>query len=310
GKTREASVVIASSDSDENARLTADVVISTNEDASVIINAQLVALSTAGGGKIFLRAGNYYCYNSVNIQDSITFEGEGANTVLHNVGAISAIIYTVGIQNAYLNNFYLHNDGDASVSLQGQITDDTVYFYNITSRVDVINRHNFWYCSNMLKCTAINGANGFIGCRYLTQCSSKSDIAYLTMVGFYQCHYITACIAYKVYRGFYGGLSHTSCRADTCTIGYEGTIHVNACTAMYCGQYGFYNCDGLTNNSGWSCLTISASFAFVATYRDCHGMTVNRAGQASVYYTSCTPEWGSSANPAADTAAGGWNVTA
>ncbi|MFA5398586.1 MAG: hypothetical protein WC346_21410 [Methanogenium sp.] len=310
GKTREASVVIASSDSDENARLTADVVISTNEDASVKINAQIVSISATGGGKILVRKGNYYCNNSILLQNNINLDGEGISTIIHNfAGSVIGIIDSNNAVGSSINNLYIYSDGNSNCIIGHN--EENVAYNNISCSVSNSSvRHNFFYCNNLNGCIANNGVDGYIGCEYLSNCKSIGTIVRGANSGFRTCKYMSSCDANGAGIGIDGCINISSCFARNCSVGFLQCYHITTCKAYECRVYGYNQCYGVVDTWAWSCIAISVSTAFIASYRDCHGFVGNRSGKTSIYYVSCTPEWGSSANAAADTAAGGWNVTA
>ena len=309
GKTREASLVIASSDSDENARLTADIVISTAEDAAAILNAQMVTLSASGGGKIFLRKGNYFINTRVLCRDGIHLCGEGDSSVI-NRGANNFIgMYTIGDVRCIISDMMLKD-----VSLDGD------YFTGCAfNRITINGSGTFQQVQNLTDCRVIGDPaayeeTAFIVCRNLTNCYSEE-----CSIGFDTCTNLANCYSNGVdssgyisnaSRGFVSCDGLVNCKAEKHTVGFYNCRRAAGCTTLQISgnsasvAYGFLGCDGVTLGYVISCIG-----AGNVAYKDCHGITLNEAYSNSTAYTSCTPEWASSANAAADTAAGGWNVT-
>jgi len=317
GKTREASVVIASSDSDENARLTADVVISTNEDFPTKLNIQISELASRGGGKIFLAKGTYNVVSNISIvySDNIQIEGEDRNTVIIDSR------YSTYIPGQWLINFTgISNVILKSLTIKNQITappSGTIYaLFNINSYIeDVTIEHNggnyaFGYCNNMINCGVIlnycTACSGFNLCDNLTNCYVKNNTVSVSEIGFESCRYVTSSIAESCYIGFTGTISRgglSSCVAKTCAYGFNSCYYLSSCISDRSNVRGFTSCYGVN-----ACLSNNSTASAGLGYKDCHGFMGNRATIILSGFTSCTPEWGSSANAAADTAAGGWNL--
>jgi len=308
GKTREASVVIASSDSDENARLTADVVISTAQNCIPIIEAQIDALMLKGGGKILVRAGNYYgiADNWTNKTD-ITLQGEGDSTVF-NIGIgidgnLSAIT---------LCDFKVKNSGMGGVNTEGVFVSNvtvenssarSIAFSNLnnlqncraicTEGVGSLFGSGYDRCIKLSNCTSSGYNVGFDSCTYLNNCSTDGKgvaAAGLPDTGFFDCDFVVQCYSNGHTMGF------SQCRH------ISNSQYFRSSANSVSVPVGFYDCAGVAN-----CYVTSAISALA--FRNCHGFIANRSRNNLSAYTSCTPEWASSANPAADTAAGGWNVT-
>jgi parallel beta-helix repeat protein len=83
GASRTATVVIAASDSSENSKKAADVVIpagSTN--AQETINHVMLTMIPPSGGKVVLMEGTYVVSNSIRLSNNVTLEGMGRGTII------------------------------------------------------------------------------------------------------------------------------------------------------------------------------------------------------------------------------------
>jgi len=312
GKTREASIVIASSDSDENARLTADIVISTAEDAAVILNAQMVALSAIGGGKVFLRKGTYNSPSGIPIfiRAEIKFQGEGPATVITtsvHVAASSSATCEVSDFTVYSNSAIVKGSltsamrfanitvkGDNRLSVNGFENARNLLNCKVEnlSSVSTGGKYAFMTCFDLANCASYGYDVGFFDCIRVSNCNSVGNGSVYSGtddVGFLACNYVSNCYSEKHNIGFYQ-CSHIS-------VGIVSGGSSNSAS----GAVGFLQCNGVNNCGVFFCISALA-------YKNCHGFVMNKSQNNLSTFTSCTPEWGSSANAAADTAAGGWNV--
>ena len=312
GKTREASIVIASSDSDENARLTADIVISTAEDAAVILNAQMVTLSANGGGKIFLRKGTYNSPSSTAllVRTKIKFQGEGPATVF----TTSVTIVNSTSTNCELSDFTVFGDtvtvGGSTIA-EARYNNITIYGNNRLNSFGFYRARNllncrvknlsgvstgapaaFDTCFDLANCSSYGYSTGFEDCERLANCSTIGNggvYSGTADVGYNDCNYLANCYSEKHNLGFY--------QCNHVSIGIVSGGSSNSVS----GAVGFLQCNGVDNCDVFFCISALA-------YKNCHGFVMNKSQNNLSTFTSCTPEWGSSANAAADTAAGGWNV--
>ena len=318
GKTREASVVIASSDSDENARLTADVVINANENFVPIINAQILALSNAGGGKILLRKGNYTNPDpfgtGVVTQNHVAIEGESqGETILSWTGALnSGRITATGKIYCSLSNLTIKVNVGGTEGIYG-FNSNGCFCNNVTSEYTGAgdSGSGFTNCNNAYNCIALHRSAGFIDCDNLYNCVCENVGS---NVGFRKCNNAVSCKAINCAEGFYGEVTtlsaaafskksgpHINCIAQNCLRGFIYVLISKGCKAINCEQTGFFNCWGLQGCGAYS------TWSGVG-FRDCHGMQGNYGYSNISTFTSCTPEWTSAAVAIADTAAGGWNI--
>jgi len=307
GKTREASVVIASSDSDENARLTADVVISTNEDASVKINAQMVALNATGGGKIFLRAGNYYCGAAATITmlDNINIFGEGPATVIYSgIFGGSEIIFDAHIS---LAERYTISDLKLSSTTTGYPNNRFIYgnaesysssVYNIT-----LIGGGIWEQNNLSNiysyATASKYPGSFVKCKNMINCIVNHTIQlprYVAVdVDFDTCVSLTNCISINAQQGY------KYCRAVVNCGAIKGsTVFQSVGSAVY-SAVGFYGCSEVTLCYAQSFVSMGVGFV------SCIGMMQNHTRSVSTGFITCYADRGGF-DAVADRSVGGWNV--
>ena len=92
--TRNASVIIASSDSQTTSKSGADLVISTSDDAGLAINVQIAKLNSTTGGTIQLMEGTYNISTNILPLSNVNIAGQGTGTVLRrNSSSLVQVIY-------------------------------------------------------------------------------------------------------------------------------------------------------------------------------------------------------------------------
>lgn len=321
GKTREASIVIASSDSDENARLTADVVISTATDAAAILNAQMVALSATGGGKIFVRKGTYNIYTDLKVKHKTNLVGEGEGTLI-----VSPVLLAVKIQPDSNTASCTISD----ISVYGAIIQGLSSNYCTWSNVRVQGTGYFNSCNNLINCTAIQtpatvGQYGFIYCKSLTNCVVDN-----VLIGFSNCINLTGCsadcknvidgIENDIQIGFSSCINLTGCSAfGNSTYGYELCRDLADCVAEYC-LTGFYDCKHISscyannNTNGYhACGGVVNCRAYKNTAfgfnmcTACLGLYALSHGSAGTSFQVCSPNWTLGGSAVANNTLGGCN---
>lgn len=293
GKTREASIVIASSDSDENARLTADVVISTATDAAVILNAQMTILSAAGGGKIFLRKGTYNIYTDLKVKHKTNLVGEGEGTLI-----VSPVLLAVKIQPDSNTASCTISD----ISVYGAIIQGLSSNYCAWSNVRVQGTGYFNSCNNLINCTAIQtpatvGQYGFIYCKSLTNCVVDN-----VLIGFSSCINLTGCSAFgnSTY-GYELCRDLADCVAEYCLTGFYDCKHISSCYANN-NTNGYHACGGVVNCMAYK----NTAFGFNMCTA-CLGLYALSHGSAGTSFQICSPNWTLGGSAVANNTLGGCN---
>jgi hypothetical protein len=301
GKTREASLVIASSDSDENARLTADVVISTNEDFVPILNAQILALSNSGGGKIFFRKGNYNQHSNADhdvlMQDNVALQGETRESVVFMWESTSPGGTIIGTGKSGISISDLSIKGYASYIFRFE--NDGCYCSRVLIDT-IVTSIGFVYCNNLYDCIAKNMSVGFKACNNLVNCSCDSIIDF----GFQVCKTLVSCKAENMAStedGFIECKWLSSCTAISCGNGFTLCVNLSSCRAED-NEIGFDRCEGVIN-----CYAYKNTVAGYKGCTACMGTYALSHASALASFISCSPNYTIGGSAIANTTLGGCN---
>lgn len=141
GASRTATVVIAASDSSENSKKAADVVIpagSTN--AQETINHVMLTMIPPSGGKVVLMEGTYVVSNSIRLSNNVTLEGMGRGTIIRakdDISDNSVVIHLItnidqsnGNEGIIIRNLTV--DGNKSNQREGTGGARGIYFYRVS----------------------------------------------------------------------------------------------------------------------------------------------------------------------------------
>lgn len=106
----EASYVIEKNGSTYNAvNGTTSRVDYTGSNAATVINNTITAVNTAGGGKIFIKAGTYTITTSIVPKNKVWIQGEGVATVLYGSGTGFSVIQLLGSIGSPLTDFVIED---------------------------------------------------------------------------------------------------------------------------------------------------------------------------------------------------------
>ena len=110
---RGATVIVASSNSTQNSKNGADVVISTSSDSGTAINSLITTLNGSGGGTIELMEGTYNFTTNLLPLSNVNVIGQGIATILQrNSASLSQVINIANtVSNCSFQNFYINGNG-------------------------------------------------------------------------------------------------------------------------------------------------------------------------------------------------------
>jgi hypothetical protein len=181
----------------------------------------------------------------------------------------------------------------------------------------------FYGCTNLTNCkgtgnsSAGAGGYGFYDCTNLTNCTGTGTGSGAGGFGFYGCTNLTNCNGTGTSSaggfGFYGCTNLTNCNGTGTSsaggdigFGFYGCTNLTNCTGTGTGSgaggYGFSSCTKLTNCKGTGNSSAGGDIGF--GFSDCR--KVQQCSSLSNGYSQSYASSGT-ANPCADTAAGGYN---
>jgi hypothetical protein len=311
--TRNASIIIASSDSQPSSQSGADIVISISDDAGLTINSQISKLNSSTGGSILLMEGTYNISTNILPLSNVNIIGQGSGTILRrNSNSLVQIIYVAStVSNVTFKDFYIDGNGTNFTitgdcyGINSQVTTNTgISYYNIQSNnINCTNQGiGFKNCNYLTICISNNnngnnnGSVGFHSCSNLTNCIANNNTG-SNSVGFFSCNSLSKCVASSNNGSNGNGIGFSGCNYLTNCTGNNNTSSSNS------NGVGFWGCIYLTNCNGYF---NSSSSGYGYGFILCNRMQQNTGiGNTTALFNNCYSDNGST--PVAMTGDGGWN---
>ena len=257
-------IVIASSNSDQDAKTQADFIIDISDDAGAKINS--IATGFSNGGTIKAMTGTYNVSTIITLASSVNLIGEGYNTWFVKNANIANVIDISSRTTCILSSFYVNGNKATYATTGDNIKGPGFGHYNhkieritcINSTKDGINGftnvsgcsvascdgEGFFECEFVVNSYAIsNGGHGFQDCVEISNCRADSN----TQHGFNNCDSISSCIAdSNTTNGFHVCNMISSCKSSGNSVGFQGCSDISSSLSNSNTSDGYNSCNNVS----------------------------------------------------------------